>query len=288
MSRFLRYALGMLAALCLFSGPAQAQYGSRVGKVVAIDGPSRDYLVLRKGKSVPVTFNMGLLIGDVVSVLAANYSIHILYVDGKEETIAASNSPVRMLPRAQTGRRPENYVRALWDDVTKAHDEGLASHSIRDGRRLALDMPELRSRSARIVAGDRHFMLQWIGGRGPYRVIVRDAQNRSIIDEAGLPTRQLVITSRTTALQPGSYSIEVSTPGTAITGGFTATAQGIPAEKLEAIEPQDAVDAAAALVETGDRTWYYEAYLRLYAGVRTKNELAQALADYLAMGAPAR
>lgn len=288
MSRFIGRVATLLLLLCLSVSPALAQFGPRVAKMVAIDGRSTDYVVRRQGRPVPVTFNMALLFGDEIEVRAPKRSMKILYVEGGDDTITMANSPFRLKLRAQVTNPMSNYRRELWKNVTKAHDDGLGTHAIRDRDKLALDMPGLNDGTARIAAGDRHFMLEWTGGPGPYHVIVRNARKEAVVDEDGLPTRQLVISSRTIRFDPGAYTVEVATRTQRVLGGFEAVATGSPAAEPLASDPEGAVEAAEKLAEQGDRTLLYEAYLRLYAGIRARSGLAQALGDYLAVGAPSR
>jgi hypothetical protein len=286
MSLFFRRVVSMGIVVSLHANPVQAQVQSRVGKVVALDGASSEYVVTRQGQPVPITFNMALMIGDEVKVSDPTRSIKVRYVDGGEETITRLNSPFRFNPRAEVADTLSNFLRDLWKNVTKAHDDGLRTIVIRDPDRLSIAMPGLSDKTARIEAGDRHFMLVWRGGRGPYRVTVRDDKTQIILDEEELPTRQLVVSSRTTRFNPGRYTVEVSTGGQRASGEFTAVASGRPTPTALASDPEGAVAAAEALAEENDRALLYEAYLRLYAGIRDQYGLAQALADYFAVGAP--
>lgn len=286
MTLFLRRIAVMLMAVILSAGSAHAQVGARVGKVVALDGVSSDYVVRRQGRSVPITFNMALLTEDEIEVRIPKRSMKILYVDGTDDIITATNSPFRLKPRAAVTDPASNFRRALWQNVTKAHDDGLRTTAIRDRDRLTLDMPGLSDGTARIAAGDRHFMLQWNGGRGPYRVVVRDSRMQVILDEEDLPTRQLIISSRMIRFEPGRYTVEVSAEGQRVTGEFTAMTAGVPREEVLSGDAEGAVAAAEALAVADDRALIYEAYLRLYAGIRARYGLAQALGNYFAVGSP--
>lgn len=282
---FARRICTVLMLLGLCSGPVLGQVRSLVGKMIAIDGPSTSYVVRRQDALVPVTFNMAFLNGDTIEVLKPDQSMKIRYVDGKDDKITKANSPFLLKPRAPVTDATSNQIRALWKNVTKSHDDGLATHAVRDNDRLALDMPGLSDKTARITAGDRHFMLLWNGGRPPYQVIVRNSRNEILVDEK-LPQRQLLVSSRTIAFVQGTYTIELSTQSERVLGGFEAVSSGTPQARLLKTDPEGAVLAAEELATSGDRALLYEAYLQLFAGIRARYDLAQALGEYLANGAP--
>ncbi len=278
--------LTVLLSVLLSSSSALSQGAVRAGRIAEFDGRSNEYVVRREDREVPVTYNMALVSGDQVVVRVPNRWMRISYVDGSGDTVTVTNSPFVIDRQLQVADRQSNFVRDLWQRVTRDRDDGLATHVVRDLNTLSLDTPGLADGSATIAAGDRHFMLGWTGGPGPYRVVVRNAVGEVFIEEGQIPTRQLIVSSRLIRFAPGLYTVEVSTATQQVRGGFEAVASGaLPIEPL-ATDVEGAVEAAERLAVQADRAHLYEAYLQLYSGLRADYGPARALGDYLVGGAP--
>lgn len=286
-------AFGLIAV-----GPAPAA-DTVAAHVVKLSHQTAKYQVLRDKHALPITYNMSLRNGDVVVVIDAAAVMGLRYVDSRTVDVTKASSPYIVLSKATKPEVTSNFLMTLWQNVTKAQNAGFRSTSTRDvdpgavsagldRQALSLGIPGLADASAQIAAGDRHLLLRWSGGRAPYRVVVRGGEGKVLVDEANIPTRVLAIGSHTVHFAPGAYRFEVTDgAGASVQGGFSAI------EGLRVPTPDaggDAVDAAtqtAALLAAGDDpSRYYEAYLQLYATLGANWGPAEALAAWLAEGAP--
>lgn len=284
-------ALAVILSLNL-SLSAAATAPMLAGRVCTIHGLSTDSQVMRGTKPVSVVYDMPLLNGDTIVVGGRDAALGIRFVDGRVETITRTRSPFAIQSAATAPDPIMNFLRGLWEDVTRSHDLGVRSSTVRgpaDSESLSLDTPGLLDGRARIATGRRHFALEWTGGKAPYRVALRDAGGAVLADETGLPTLQLTISSRLIDFRPGAYRVEVSdATGAVQRGSFSAVTAiaGASASPTTADANEQAVRDGASLVAMRDPALAYEAYLRLFPAIHVQDGRAQALADYIARGAP--
>jgi hypothetical protein len=297
MRKFLGWAamLGWLAWSWQPAGAAEAV----AAHVVGMDHPASAYTVLRDNRKLPITFNMPLQNGDVIVVDDPQAAISVRFVDRRDMSISRSQSPYTVHSLATKPEVTSNFLLTLWANVTKAKNAGFRSTSARDvnvsegfsdfgPKPLALPMPGLAAGTARVSAGDRYIMMRWEGGTAPYRFVLRDAKEDTLVDEAGISTRMLAIRSHTVNLVPGRYVIEISDNGnTVVRGSFTAAGGIFDMTHLTDGDTVEASTNAAALIAAGDDlSLYFEAYLRLGGALAQHWEPAEALAGWIANGAP--
>jgi len=281
------------AVLCVAFAvlPEPAAAAGVAAYVAGIGGDSRDYHVMRAQQSLAVRFNMPLLDGDVIALGGAGARLRLRYVDGRDVTVTPDNAPYRVSGRGSQPAAATNFLEALWDDVTKAHDLGLRSTSMRDGTAtsndpLAVGIPGLGDGTAVIAAGRRHLMLEWSGGVAPYRFLLYGPRGTVLADETGIGTPGLQIGSHAIDFAPGRYRFVLSdATKVTVTGSFEAVSRGVPALG-EPRGDRAQTDAAAKLAAGGDPKLAYEAYLRLFDAVASRWEPAQALAAWIARGEP--
>jgi hypothetical protein len=127
----------------------------------------------------------------------------------------------------------------------------------------------LGNANARVAAGARIFGICWLGGQGPYSVILRDAKGAALVDEEGIDSRELVKASKPTSLEPGDYTVAINDgTGKRVSGQFTVlAAKAMPIAPMESgAAPLDgnskAIGTARWLMTQGP-TYQYEAYLTL-------------------------
>jgi len=277
--------------MLLVAGTARAAALEQVSAhMIAIDNSSLLYHVMRHGASVPISFTMALLNGDVITIDAPSATMTIRYVDSRDDTITSGKSPYVVQSAATATDQTSNFVRGLWEDVTKSGDSWRSNTSIRDiPLPLSLTLPGLTDGSARIAAGKRHFMVAWHDGIAPYRVVLRDGTGKVLVDEQGLSATQLTVDSQVTDFAPGQYAIEITdASGAPVKGSFRAMAGGMPRAKEhtpKSNRPDEVTEAAAELLVSGDRSLAYEAYLELYPAIDAKWQPAQELAVWISQGA---
>lgn len=258
------------------------------GTVLHFRPPASDYVLLRAGRRLPVSTFMVLEPADELRLAGSRGSLTLKDGDLPAITLRAGDQPYFVRGRAR--RTLFDNLRALLLSKVKADDEGLPMDGgSRDGE-LTLPFADLIAGTSILDSRTGSFFAAWNGGAPPYRFRLKTVGGSVLIDERGLAHGRLAITSRSVALRPGFYLVEVGdSKGSSVSGQFEVRLPALASlphnrETADAIRLYDAV--TLAVEQPGRR---FEAFQRL-AALRNRRPEAARLADWLGAGgaAPAR
>lgn len=270
----------LLDTLLVTSLSAAAHAGAAY--VADFDHRSAAYHIERQGHAAPVRFNLPLQNGDRVYVDEPGATLVIRYSD-KKKTTATYGPPVTVDGARNVATSRSNTSDLIWQRATDSHNHRVTTGTKGDDGPLALLLPGLRDGTARIAAGERHLMLGWSGGVGPYAVTLRNADGT--VYETTNKLRNLIVFSHPLVFKPGRYDIEISDHGNStVRGSFTVVSEGIPKPAARADDAVDqSISDAAELAASGDRSLYFEAYLRLFDAINTPDKQGDPRARVLAL-----
>lgn len=283
--------LGNVAVVWALSAAANAG-NPAVAQIVDFNMSTDAYAIVRVGAHPKVSYYQDLNRGDKILVKRADATIVIHYADQRTDIVTRAKSPYTVHTIAGGGFSLSRLVAELWQNATFEADTVRRSDLTRGATptaksaALALRIPGLADGSARIAAGPRHFVLQWVDGRRPYRVTVSGSAGETVVDERDIDGERLIVRSQAASFAPGRYDIRlVDAEGKIVYGSFTAVAAGIPAVQ----DFPDVPNAAEKSVLNGvllsrDPTYAYEALLRLYDGLAAQARVAEDCATWIARG----
>jgi hypothetical protein len=275
-----------LAGACVvaFLTPARAEQtlARHVGSVHAYSGKGSDFVLKRAGQTVPVRLLLPLEEGDEITTPKDGVLV-IRYTDGSEDKVTQERPPFRVTahgrPVALSDKALVVLERAgLW--ASKKQESMRPAVGRRDTDPLAWLIPGLSDGSARVVRGDRRLGLAWKGGKGPFRVTIKGADGRTLLDAKVKPSEVGTIEPR--KLEPGQHDVILeAADGKRLEGRFIVVEAGAapPAEaELQTwLAPGWAGAVAARSLAEQDRAWCYEAYLALIGAEKNDFPLAERL-----------
>jgi hypothetical protein len=255
-----------LAIVALHLTPSSVgQPASERLQIVGFEG-DRHCIHLRRGSSeISPDVLTELAIGDIIT-LVCDAAVLLESSSGKVERVGVRQAPY-VVRTASSVPQNDMFLQQLGIKLSKAYDELRSGVALGEGSQLALTIPGLATRNAKIKLGVRRFSLEWTGGRAPYTVAVADRFGRLVRPMANTKT-SFVTFSEPMNLQSGEYFVTISSSdGMSVRGAFSAIDQLPPislAVTGPSIPPQSRrVIQAIALAEMDREAWSFEAYLQV-------------------------
>lgn len=175
------------------------------------------FVVHRGGKTVPYS-EAGLMRCDKVEWTDVTRPVLVRLSDGRKFLFSQSGSNREFtVPCEQPGIAAA--VMAAIDGFVSASDRrtveaaaGMASRTVGvNPKPTRLAAPLLDAKNPELVAGARAVYVRWIGGEGPFEVMLTDKSTGEVLARrGGLNARE--VTLPTVTLKPGSYQLRIQQP----------------------------------------------------------------------------
>lgn len=261
----------MAAFAAMGAGAAgQAAACDGAGVITRIDGRPQDVVITRAEAGHPLVVTRPRVLevvcrGDVVHVYGATYLV--MAIDGSGSVRVDHNVDYTIPPRRGAPSAAGNAYRTLADVVLP--DMKRLPWNVRikgAGDDFGFALPALTAGGEKVRAGSRDLLVRLLGGTAPYKVEVRDSQDRVVAAKTS-DGHEVVL--RAVALAPGSYRIRItdSTPRT-LEGSFAAVTDAPPTDAAYAdltdVEIRTAA-TATVLARNAPGVWSFEAELLIQA-----------------------
>ena len=261
-----------MAALAAMGAAAawQASACDGAGVITRIEGRPQDVVITRAETGGPTVVTRPRVLevvcrGDVVHVVGVTDLV--LAIDGSGTVRVDHNVDYTIPARRGAPSAAGNAYRNLTDVVLPDMKRMPWNVRIKGaGDDFGFALPALTAGGEKVQAGTRNLLVRLLGGTAPYRVEIRDSQDRLVAAKTS-DGHEVVLDA--VALAPGSYQIKItdSTPRT-LEGSFIAVALAPPVDTAYAdltdLEIRTAA-TATVLARNAPGIWSFEAELQLQA-----------------------
>jgi hypothetical protein len=260
------------AALAAFAfgtaGHAVACDGA--GVITRIEGRPQDVVITRAAAGQPTVVTRPRILevvcrADVIHVVGTTFIV--LAIDGSGTVRVDHNTDYTIPARRGAPSAAGNAYRTLADVVMPDMKRMPWNVRIKGaGDDFGFALPALLAGGEQVRAGPRDLLVRLLGGTAPYKVEIRDAQDKVVAAKTS-DSHEVVLGA--VALAPGAYKIRItdSTPRS-LDGGFVAVAAAPPSDSSYAdlTDPEIRTAATATvLARNAPGVWSFEAELQLQA-----------------------
>ena len=257
-------------AAALAGAASQVQACDGAGVITRIEGRPQDVIITRTEAGHPSEVTRPRVLevvcrADVIHAVGATYLV--LAIDGSGQVRVDHNVDYTIPPRRGAPSAAGNADRNLADVVMPDMKRMPWNVRIKGaGDDFGFALPALTAGGQQVQAGSRSMLVRLLGGTSPYKVEIRDAQDRVV---AAKSSDGHEVALGAVALSPGAYKIKItdSTPRT-LEGGFTAVATPPPIDAgyADLTDPEIRTAAnATVLARAAPGVWSFEAEQQLQA-----------------------
>jgi hypothetical protein len=255
-------------AIAGIAGPALTCDGA--GVITRIEGRPQDVVITRTEAGQPSVVTRPRVLevvcrADVIHAVGATYLV--LAIDGSGQVRVDHNVDYTVPARRGAPSAAGNAYRNLADVVLPDMKRMPWNVRIKGaGDDFGFALPALTAGGQKVQAGSRAMLVRLLGGTAPYKVEIRDAQDRVVVAKSS-DSHEVALGA--VALSPGAYKIKItdSTPRT-LEGAFTAVSSPPPVETTYAdlADPEIRTAAnASVLARAAPAVWSFEAEQQLQA-----------------------
>lgn len=236
-----------------------------VGVIGSCKGSITGFKLSRAGqKGQPVKVLMPLWEGDQITAQGSSV-LTIAYTDRTTEEIEKKKSPFTVKAQGDPVNLGDNVWRLLSWTYRLQEPLGAAGTRGKD-ERLGWMVPGVSAGSAHVVRSERRLGVAWKGGKGPYRVMIRASDGKTLLDERAKDRELLSV--KPLKLSSGRYKVLIiDAKRKQLKGSFTVVEPSVlpVTEAAPAWFPKGAARAfrAQELASEEEYRWCYEAYLSL-------------------------